>query len=387
MKRLAIFTDGTWNDPADNTNVYDLSQLVVTSNTGGVDQRRYYHSGVGVSWGTKLRGGALGYGLSGNVLDAYRWLVENYDHADEIYLFGFSRGAYTARSIAGVIVKCGLIRRDSPGALTPDRIYERYRLGKEAIGLYDLTANRLPPGYELTPDDRELLGHSHRVPIKFIGVWDTVGALGIPWTAAPLIGRGNYYFHDTNLSTLIQNAYHAMAIDENRGPYAPTLWTKFLPDDAHTTLPTTGSISGPGGPVEQRWFIGAHCNVGGGYKNDLLKVIPCAWLQSKAAALGLAFNSVVRANGTEYRTEPIDSYSKFLLGTWKLITVGRRFYRDIGYGPRQVNGGWSVPINEWIDKTVFQRWRDFPEYRPPSLAAWAKRAGIDPAASGGDRPA
>jgi uncharacterized protein (DUF2235 family) len=185
MKRLAVFTDGTWNDPEDNTNVNDLYQLVSHADPVGVEQRRYYHAGVGVSWSTRLRGGAFGLGLSDNVLDAYRWLVQNYDADDEIYLFGFSRGAYTARSVAGVIVKCGLVRRDAPGALTPDVIYARYRLGKKVVGLYDLTANRLPAGYQLSADDRELLEHSHRVPIKFVGVWGHRGRAGYSLDGCP----------------------------------------------------------------------------------------------------------------------------------------------------------------------------------------------------------
>lgn len=394
MKRLAIFTDGTWNEPGSHTNVADLYELVATGQVNGAEQRRYYDPGVGTDdgtgtlqrWKSKLIGGAFGDGLSRNVQQAYEFLVANYEPGDQIYLFGFSRGAYTARSIAGVIIRCGLLDRAQPNPLSIAQLYARYRRGKEAIALYDLQANRLPPGYQPTPEDRDLMAHSHRVDIHFIGVWDTVGALGVPWTEAPLVGRRNFYFHNTNLSVLVKHAYHALAVDEHRGPFKPTLWTEFTPDADHAKPPTTRPTTGPGGSaVEQRWFIGAHSNVGGGYEGDALRTVPYAWLQAKAAAAGLVFTKTIQPTGDEYRTKPIDSFGRFMGGIYRIVRFGQPFLRPMGAGSRKVKGGWSTPINEWIDDSVFARCRGVADYRPKNLQTWAQGHGIDLATHQGER--
>ena len=110
MKRLALFLDGTWNEPGDNTNVWRLRSMVAARDAAGIEQRVYYDTGVGTRWYDRLRGGLLGKGLSTNIREAYQWLVEHYDEDDEIYVFGFSRGAFTARSLAGMISKCGIVR-------------------------------------------------------------------------------------------------------------------------------------------------------------------------------------------------------------------------------------------------------------------------------------
>src|SRR5687768_14597466 len=111
MKRLSIFLDGTWNDEGSATNVHSLSQLVAAVGNDGIPQEKYYDSGVGTRWHNKVTGGALGRGLSENVRQAYAWLLKKYEDGDEVYIFGFSRGAYTARSLGGLIAGCGLARR------------------------------------------------------------------------------------------------------------------------------------------------------------------------------------------------------------------------------------------------------------------------------------
>lgn len=371
MKRLALFLDGTWNDPDDQTNVRELHDQVVAGTVDGVPQLKYYRKGVGTEWYNRLVGGTVGAGLSDNVRHAYNWLVSNYEENDEIFIFGFSRGAYTARSIAGVIIKCGLLRRGSE--MSVDDIYARYTQGKKATALYTLLLRPEAEHGSLPEADRRLMRCSRRVDIKMMGVWDTVGALGVPWTEAPLIGRRNFYFHNTNLSTLIEHAYHALAIDENRGPYKPTFWTQFTP--AVPDPPRAVALREP--IVEQRWFIGAHSNVGGGYANDTLRKIPLAWLQRKAGECGLRFAKALTLSGEEFRSTPVDSYGKFLGGAYRVLRFGKRFHRPIGAGRRQVARGWSEPIKETIDASVFQRVREFPSYRPPNLVSWAKQSGFD----------
>src|SRR5437868_13270999 len=117
-KRLIVCCDGTWNlaDQPSKTNVTKVA-LSVLPRAAGVEQRVSYHSGVGTHRGEHLRGGAFGMGLSSNVMDAYRFLVDTYEPGDMLYLFGFSRGAFTARSLAGLVRNCGILRRDNAGRI------------------------------------------------------------------------------------------------------------------------------------------------------------------------------------------------------------------------------------------------------------------------------
>lgn len=371
-KRLAIFLDGTWNTPDDKTNVHQLYEAAVDGiASDGILQKTFYRTGVGTKWSERIRGGAFGAGLSRNVLEAYRWLVEHYADGDAILLFGFSRGAYTARSLAGVIVNCGLLKTGA--TLTPDQVYERYRAGKKADPIYTLDFIKRTGQRPLDSDEEQLLADSRRVRIRMLGVWDTVGALGIPWTAAPLIGRRNFYFHNTNPSTIFDYCYHALAIDEHRGPYRPTFWTRFTPKakdplaDPHTPPPL----------IEQCWFVGAHSNVGGGYADDRLHRIPLSWMQQRAAAHGLAFKSAIPTEPKDIADRPVDSYARFMKGLYKILRMGRRYYRQIGAPSRQVKGGWSTSIAESIHASVFAKYRSDPSYRPPNLDAWAKAKGLD----------
>ena len=380
MKRLALFCDGTWNDPDSDTNVSRLHGWVAPHDPQGVPQRAKYLVGVGIKPFERLLGGTVGKGLSANVLEGYAWLVEHYDEGDEIYLFGFSRGAYTARSIAGMIVKCGLMRRGA--ATTVARLYERYRAGKAQRAMYTIELDKLA-GRPVSQDEDRLLADSRRVPVRMIGVWDTVGALGVPWTHAPLVGRSKFHFHNTNPSVLFEHAYQAVAVDEHRGPYKPALWTRFSPDAPDRPDPALPAAAAtPRTQIEQRWFVGAHCNVGGGYRGDALRKLPLAWIQRKAEALGLAFTQRLATDGTEYAAPYTDSYAAFLKGGYRWVSS--RFLRPIGAGARKVKGGRSTPIEEWVDASVFDRMRADAAYRPANLLECARRRGVDPLAQRGD---
>ncbi|MBX3724503.1 MAG: DUF2235 domain-containing protein [Xanthomonadales bacterium] len=381
-KRLAIFLDGTWNTPDDATSVHELRQrTLVGLAPDGVEQRSFYRTGVGTRWTERLRGGAFGSGLSANVLAAYRWLVDNHADGDQIYLFGFSRGAYSARSLAGVIVNCGLLR--SGAALTADQVYARYRAGKAVEPIYRLEHIRRTGQRPLDDEETRLLADSRRVRIHMLGVWDTVGALGVPWTAAPLVGRKNFYFHNTNPSNIFDHCYHALAIDEHRGPYKPTLWTRFTPEgkdpaqDPHVPPPR----------IEQRWFVGAHSNVGGGYRDDRLYLLPLDWMQRMAAAHGLVFTSDISLRPDDVLTPPVDSYARFMKGVYRIVRLGKRFHRPIGAPSRKVRGGWSTPIGETIDASVFVKYHADATYRPANLDAWAETRGLSLATLHGDQPA
>ena len=175
-KRLALFLDGTWNTKNDDTNVWRLKSLCSES----ADQVCYYSTGVGTQFGQRVLGGGFGYGLDDEVIRAYQWIMENYHPEDRVFIFGFSRGAFTARSLAGFISKCGLLRLGSPMSLS--QLYARYREGstqKTIRGLHDTHDD------QLSQEERWLKKYSMPIPIWFQGVWDTVGALGIPCLGIP----------------------------------------------------------------------------------------------------------------------------------------------------------------------------------------------------------
>jgi len=361
-KRIALFLDGTWNTVDNNTNVWRAKSLCVTN----ADQISYYSAGVGTTRGERLAGGMFGWGLDDEVLRAYEWLIENYELGDQVFLFGFSRGAYTARSLSGFISKCGVLMPGSP--LSLDQLYARYRQGAIPRTLRGL--KNAPPA-SLSLEEKWLLQYSMPVPVWFQGVWDTVGALGVPFGKIPVVSRSNYQFLDTDLMINDTHAYHAMAIDEHREAFAPTLWTRTVRQgvDAYPDRDLAH--------VEQRWFLGAHCDVGGGYADGLLSQIPLNWLLGKARLHGLQFKGSVTLAGNEAQGAVHDSFATMALGAYRACKLWRPFYRTLG-APPVVSGPQTTSIiNETIDGSVFARWRADGTYRPKNLTAWASAQGVD----------
>lgn len=358
-----MFFDGTWNTVGDNTNVWRLKSLCSARGGDGANQIFYYDVGV-----NGLRGGTTGKGLSDNVADAYKWLVDLYEPDDEIFVFGFSRGAYTARALTGLVTKCGLLKRGAP--LGVNQLYERYRRSHEPT-VWEL--RRKDKNGELkdpTLEERWLLTHSQAVNIKFVGVWDTVGALGVPAFHISGISRSTFGFLHTGLRRPIKNAFHALAIDEHRRAFRPTLWTVRMPLDPSRPIPPPRPISS----VEQRWFVGAHANVGGGYSSDALAQLPLQWIMSKAALHGLRFTNALELDDAS--DAPIcDSHKEFMYGVYSKFSS--RYYRPIGPPPDEKPDGIHSNVNETIDASVFTRWQNFPEYRPRNLADWAVRRQVN----------
>lgn len=374
-KRLALFLDGTWNTVGDNTNVWRLKSLCADHSSDGLQQVAYYSKGVGTSAGEKVRGGMFGYGLDRAITDAYEWLVEVYEPDDEIFIFGFSRGAYTARSLAGFIAKCGLLQRGSP--LGVKQLFDRYRKDDTVSTIHELL--QMPPSITATLgiEERWMLTDARPVSIKMVGVWDTVGALGIPFGSIPGISRSGFKFLHTGLRLPLENAYHAVAIDEHRAAFAPTLWTKKF----HDGVPAS-EIAAPRriDSVEQRWFAGAHANVGGGCRSDLLAQRPLQWLMRKAVRLGLGFRGTVEPSPEMVGAEISNSFEEFAWGLYAKAKRHQPFYREIGEAPRPFVGGHDEIVNETIDASVFERWRINTAYRPQNLDDWGRRFEIDPAA-------
>ena len=360
-KRLAVFLDGTWNDEGDNTSVWRLRSLCASADADGMQQLIFYDTGLGTTIGEKIRGGVYGFGIDDHVKRAYEWLVENYNDGDDIFIFGFSRGAFTARCLAGLISICGIARPGTP--LGVGQLYARYgsvdRNHQSIRSLFEAKTKGVHAN--LGREENWLLQYSRPTEILMIGVWDTVAAIDWP-------GATKHDFLDPNLRRDMKNAFHALAIDEHRHRFAPTLWTQSSPSGPP-------KIERDYSVVEQRWFVGAHANIGGGYPSDLLPQVPLQWIAEKASHLGLALRDEVTVEPKAAQDPVADSYSGFLHGTYRLAS--REYFRPIGDPIVERDGFFIQAINETIDKSVFDRWRADPKYRPPNLAAWSERRGID----------
>ena len=364
-RRLALFLDGTWNIGNDNTNVWRLRSLFAPVSSDGLEQRAYYSTGLGTKFGEIVRGGMFGRGIDTAITSAYEWLIDNYKPGDEIFIFGFSRGSFTARSLSGFVLKCGLLQRGAP--LGVNQLFKRYRR-LNAETLRSLIQEKGNGRKDFAFEESWMLEYSQAIPIKFIGVFDTVGALGVPFPLYRRLVGAAYPFLNTGLRQTNEYAFHALAIDENRKDFGPTLWTN---------MGATSAAPRPLERTEQRWFVGAHANVGGGYFDDPLAQLPLNWLMSKAKALGLTFEKGFTTEPNANLAPISDSFATFLCGWYPLMKLWMRYHRPIGLPPKEEGEG-VTNINETIDSTVFDRWRTDSTYRSRSLRRWAKAKNVDP---------
>src|SRR5262245_42812761 len=222
MKRIVICADGTWNERDQineetgkprPTNVTKIARATLPHAADGTDQIVFYHDGVGTGGGLdRYTGGAFGSGMENNIRVLYRFIVYNYIAGDQLFLFGFSRGAFTVRSLLGFMQKVGLLEKD-------DDYYV-----PELYGCYESNIQAGSPEWQHA--FRHVTGARPCPPVRFIGVWDTVGALGAPGVLGQLLNRDKYKYHDVRLTPSVENAYQALAIDEHRKPFAPTLWER-----------------------------------------------------------------------------------------------------------------------------------------------------------------
>lgn len=262
MKRIVICADGTWNSPEQDqpSNVLRLARGIKPQ-AAGVKQICFYDWGVG-SDRLKLAGGISGAGINKNIMDCYRFLMHNYEAGDELFFFGFSRGAYTVRSLAGFIRNSGLLRREHGDKVA------------DAFNLYRKRGRASSPDAPAAKAFRQSYAVAYITPIEFVGVWDTVGALGIPVPFWGTLGEREYLFHDTEPSKIIRHARHALAIDENREDFAPALWQEKEGID-----------------LIQLWFAGVHSDIGGGYREQGLSDCALKWMLQEASAFGLQLES------------------------------------------------------------------------------------------------
>jgi uncharacterized protein (DUF2235 family) len=345
---IVICCDGTWNSADQEavngelcvTNVLKIACRLKKENDVHELQIVYYDQGVGTGNALdRIVGGAFGDGLEANIHDAYRFLIANYEPGDRIYLFGFSRGAYTARSLAGMIRRCGILDRtkvrEYPNA---KRIYRTTRSAEDQAAV----------------EFRKRAAIELDTSIQCVGVWDTVGALGIPLRAFGRQNKEKYEFLDTRLSKAIKYAFHALAIDEHRGTFKPTLWD---------SVPITGQT------VQQVWFAGAHSDVGGGYPEHSLSDITLEWMMSAAEMAGLEFDPAVVGALKPPKPDPLQPAHNSRKG---LYNVQPAIERQVGaFG------------TEYFHQRLIERWQKDPSYRPKSLAPHAaKLASISTAAGG-----
>ena len=309
-KNIVICSDGTGNrgGKTRGTNVWRIFNAV-DRHDDGIKQITHYDDGVGthdLRW-LRLLGGAFGWGLSRNIRSAYAFLAMNYEPDDRIFLFGFSRGAFTVRSLAGMLNRCGLIKRkaliEAGGRRHKvlNRILNAYRKVKTVdVSEKKSEANKLKCIRQALKID-DLPFRCCPIPIHFIGVWDTVDAVGLPFDEMPLVdpiwrrvrGRRRWKFHDRKLGRHVRHAYQALALDDERKTYYPLIWQH--PNDCPQKAEAGGAEKEPKGQiVEQVWFTGVHSNVGGGYSKDAMSLVPLDWMMGKAEACGLRFTDGVR---------------------------------------------------------------------------------------------
>lgn len=329
-KKIAIFCDGTWQSlhSATTTNVVRLARCVSPEDAAGIPQIVYYDEGVGVGSevsplvdvATKLSGGALGRGLNRKIERAYQFLVLNFQPDDDIYIFGFSRGAYTARSLCGLIRKCGIIKRDCFNRI-PEAI-ARYRndlnpAAPEMVQFRQAYTHRLAAGVEDhdrldiqaeetaaadAPSRAELFQYRDRQTYRmmYAGIWDTVGALGVPRRFDPLgLDRGRYTFHDTKGSSLLASIRHAVAANERRVDFDVTPYDNIDDLNIEWARNTGWDVATEGDPrfvpynhrpYQERWFPGDHSSVGGGHVTCALSSGALLWMAEGAAWAGLTFD-------------------------------------------------------------------------------------------------
>jgi len=321
-KRIVFCADGTWQAPVNNTNVYRLYSALTQSS----DQVTFYDDGVGADATglNRVLQGAFGEGLLQKIQDGYTKIAQVFEPGDELFLFGFSRGAYTVRSLAGMIANCGL----PTGAFSGDCVTQAFAAYRDPANRASILAGLTACGLAAAT-------------IQMVGVWDTVGSLGIPAIFGG-VDEKTYGFLDTNLHPDIGNAYQCLALDEKRAQFPATLWT---------STPVAGQT------LEQVWFSGCHGDVGGGTAlaggvdaGTRLCDITMGWMVGKALALGLTMDP---ATAAQFGTLPAKYALDAIRESWTPAD-----------GPPHLR---PVPEDAWVSNSVAVRLQYALTYVPGSL--------------------
>lgn len=335
-KQIIVCMDGTWNDPTERTNVYKLFRLLpgeeqVIDADGPVRAHlrkespasvAFYLEGVGAKGRHQgVLGGGLGVGLHDRVIDAGILVSRTWEPGDKIWIFGFSRGAWSARSLGSYLVKGGLLEQADAddAARRAEKLWFETRHGRGKAQGDRFWEARDPQ------------------PVRLLGVWDTVGALGIPlFNGLKLVDRIEQHlfdFADLDLSPRVQHGRHALAIDETRFDFTPTLWN-----------PREG--------IEQVWFSGVHADVGGGYSHTGLSDIALEWMVQQVNALNAGLQLEIPPGFTQ--PDPLqDRHDEARKKIWRLR-------------PRRPR---AIPDTAQLHPSVFDRLKGRDDYRPAALAS------------------
>lgn len=308
-----------------------LARAIQPKGDDNLPQQVFYDWGIG-SYYNKVGGGITGAGLHKNIMDNYRYIVQNYSPGDEIYLFGFSRGAYTVRCLCGMINNVGIIKR-------PDA-----KLIQQAFNHYKTTDEKYSPKGVESVKFREEHSHPSR-QVHFVGVFDTVGAMGIPITFLGMFEKKDE-FYDNKIGKNVTHARHALAIDEVRVDFKPTVWNSNTAVD-----------------MKQVWFAGCHSDIGGSCAPDtnggMLSNNSLAWMIKEASAVGLAVEDYLESDAQEY---PLATLNQSRKGFYR---VKKKFFRPLD----------RKGITVLIHSSVKQRWDSSSSYRPNNLKKFVNASG------------
>ncbi len=342
MGNIVLYCDGTSNEFSQhNTNIVKLYQMLVRDCPD--TQVCYYSPGVGTFASkaallpiskrvTRILGLAIGFGLMTNVEEGYTFLMNNWRPGDAIYIFGFSRGAYTARAIAAMVGRCGL--------LLP---------GHENLVPYvsKAFANTSRTSWKLANEFKNTFGRPVR--IHFLGLFDTVSSVGWAWNPKSLP-----YTADNDFVDIVR---HALAIDERRAFFRQNMWT--------------GS-----GDVKQVWFAGVHCDVGGSLPDELsgLSQIALEWLTKEAEHAGLRVDQAAKAAAFQIKPDHKAIFRDSLRGWWRLAEFYPKVHR-VKIGSKEYKTELRpnlfrrrrIPDCAVIHESVVRRLADMPKYRPSNL--------------------
>ncbi len=287
-KNIVVFSDGTGQEGGEgyNTNVYKLFNMILDRSS---EQVAFYDRGLGTGW-RKLTGNAGGRGFSKNILECYEFIFDNYQAGDKIFLFGFSRGAATMRSLSGFIHLFGILPKSRRELIM--RAFKIYRINKDT---------------KRERKAKEFVARHHTMwtKIKFLGVWDTVAALGLPLKSVDVvvdkIPGWKHKFHNFKLSESVENAYQALALDDERRTFHPVLWEPKIRKEQ---------------TMQQVWFCGMHTDVGGGYKESQLSDIALEWIVQKAVEHGL---EIYKKSKDERKPDPNGTMHDSRGSGWKKL--------------------------------------------------------------------
>jgi uncharacterized protein (DUF2235 family) len=361
-RNIVICCDGTANEFArDRTNVV---KLYYTLECDGPDQITFYHPGLGTMEPagalttstrkiTRLLGSAVGYGLSNDIRDAYTFLINNFRDDDKLFLFGFSRGAYTARAVCSLLRMYGLVRAGND-PLVPYAIRMMMAIGavREAKRTNQKTTQEeddaLVNYFKLAEDFKNTMCRTGCRP-HFVGVWDTVSSVG--WKNNPLKLPFSADNPDINIGR------HAIAIDERRAFFRTNRW-----------LPAPELAEHGPNDLKQVWFAGVHCDVGGGYPevDSGLSKFPLEWMLEEAKMAGLHVNAARQAevlgqspDSNYAKADPDACIHQSLKGWWKLAEWIRKPHFDFQTKKTKMrrNRGRrrTIPPKSLVHESVFRR--------------------------------